>query len=139
MRCTTVVIAGRQPVVLLGLSAMLAAQRGFNVVASCSDGTSCIEALRNFVPDIAILDLSMPGVTGREVLSIVNSEKLSTRLIFLTASDEDSELVMSAEVDGYSIIPKDATPEVLVQALRQIAEGQREVPVLPPSRPSLVA
>jgi two-component system nitrate/nitrite response regulator NarL len=134
MRCTTVVIAGRQPVVLLGLSAMLAAQRGFNVVASCSDGTSCIEALRNFVPDIAILDLSMPGVTGREVLSIVNSEKLSTRLIFLTASDEDSELVMSAEVDGYSIIPKDATPEVLVQALRQIAEGQREVPVLPPEQ-----
>jgi two-component system nitrate/nitrite response regulator NarL len=129
MRCTTVLIAGRYPVVLLGLSAVLAAHRGFNIVASCSDGASCIQALRNLVPDIAILDLSMPGVTGLEILSIVNSENLSTRLVFLTVSDEDSEPVMSAAADGYSVIPKDVTPEALVQSLRQIAEGQ--LPVLP--------
>jgi two-component system, NarL family, nitrate/nitrite response regulator NarL len=130
MRCTSVVIADRYPVVLLGLSAVLAAYRDFNIVASCSDGTSCIDALRNLVPDIAILDVSMPGVTGLEILSIVNSEKLSTRLVFLTASDEDSDLVMSAAADGHSVIPKDVAPEVLVQSLRQIAEGQRLLPLL---------
>jgi two-component system, NarL family, nitrate/nitrite response regulator NarL len=130
MRCTSVVIADRYPVVLLGLSAVLVAHRGFNIVASCSDGPSCIEALRNLVPDIAILDVSMPGVTGLEILSIVNSENLSTRLVFLTASDEDSELVMSAAADGYSVIPKDVAPELLVQSLRQIAEGQRQLPLL---------
>jgi two-component system nitrate/nitrite response regulator NarL len=117
-------------VVLLGLSAVLAAHRDFNIVASCSDGTSCIEALRNLAPNIAILDVSMPGVTGLEILSIVNSENLSTRLVFLTASDEDSDLVMSAAADGYSVIPKDVAPEVLVQSLRQIAEGQRLLPLL---------
>jgi two-component system nitrate/nitrite response regulator NarL len=130
MRCTSVVIADRYPVVLLGLSAVLAAHRDFNIVASCSDGTSCIEALRNLAPNIAILDVSMPGVTGLEILSIVNSESLSTRLVFLTASDEDSDLVMSAAADGYSVIPKDVAPEVLVQSLRQIAEGQRLLPLL---------
>ena len=130
MRCTSVVIADRYPVVLLGLSAVLAAHRDFNIVASCSDGTSCIEALRNLAPNIAILDVSMPGVTGLEILSIVNSENLSTRLVFLTASDEDSDLVMSAAADGYSVIPKDVAPEVLVQSLRQIAEGQRLLPLL---------
>jgi len=130
MRCTSVVIADRYPVVLLGLSAVLAAHRDFKVVASCSDGTSCIEALRNLVPDIAILDVTMPGVTGLEILSIVNSQNLSTRLVFLTASDEDSDLVMSAAADGYSVIPKDVAPEVLVQSLRQIAEGQRLLPLL---------
>jgi RNA polymerase sigma factor (sigma-70 family) len=130
MRCTSVVIADRYPVVLLGLSAVLEAHRGFNIVASCSDGTSCIEALRNLAPNIAILDVSMPGVTGLEILSIVNSENLSTRLVFLTASDEDSDLVMSAAADGYSVIPKDVAPEVLVQSLRQIAEGQRLLPLL---------
>jgi two-component system, NarL family, nitrate/nitrite response regulator NarL len=130
MRCTSVVIADRYPLVLLGLSAVLAAHRDFNIVASCSDGTSCTEALRNLAPNIAILDVSMPGVTGLEILSIVNSENLSTRLIFLTASDEDSELVMSAAADGYSVIPKDVAPEVLVRSLRQIAEGQRLLPLL---------
>jgi two-component system, NarL family, nitrate/nitrite response regulator NarL len=109
---------------------VLAAHRDFNIVASCNDGTSCIEALRNLAPNIAILDVSMHGVTGQEILSIVNSEKLSTRLVFLTASDEDSDLVMSAAADGYSVILKDVAPEVLVQSLRQIAEGQRLLPLL---------
>jgi RNA polymerase sigma factor (sigma-70 family) len=131
MRCTTVVIADRHPVVLLGLRAMLAGHRGFNIVASCNDGASCIEALRSLVPDIAILDLSMPGVNGLEILSAVNSESLSTRLVFLTASDEDSELVMSAAAGGHSVIPKHVAPEVLLQSLRQIAEGQRQLPVFP--------
>jgi DNA-binding NarL/FixJ family response regulator len=128
MRCTSVVIADRYPVVLLGLSAVLADHRDFSVVASCRDGTSCIEALRNLAPDIAIIDLSMPGVSGLEILSIVNSENLSTRLVFLTASDEDSERVMSAAADGCSVVPKDVTPEALMQSLRQIAEGQRPLP-----------
>jgi two-component system nitrate/nitrite response regulator NarL len=136
MRCTSVVIADRYPVVLLGLNTVLAAHRDFNVVASCCDGTSCIEALRNLVPDIAIIDLSMPGVNGLEILSIVNSENLSTRLVFLTASDEDSELVMSAAADGCSVIPKDVTPEGLIQSLRQIAEGQRLLPLPPEQAPS---
>jgi two-component system nitrate/nitrite response regulator NarL len=136
MRCNSVVIADRYPVVLLGLSAVLAAHRDFSVVASCSDGTSCIEALRNLVPDIAIIDLSMPGVSGLEILSIVNSENLSTRLVFLIASDEDSELVMSAGADGYSVISKDVAPEALMRSLRQIAEGPRLLPLSAEQSPS---
>jgi two-component system, NarL family, nitrate/nitrite response regulator NarL len=136
MRCNSVVIADRYPVVLLGLSAVLAAHRDFSVVASCSDGTSCIEALRNLVPDIAIIDLSMPGVSGLEILSIVNSENLSTRLVFLIAADEDSELVMSAGADGYSVISKDVAPEALMRSLRQIAEGPRLSPLSPEQSPS---
>ena len=129
MRCTSVVIAGRHPVVLHGLSQVLGAHRGFNVVACCGDGTSCIEALRNLTPDIAILDVSMSGVSWLEILSIVNSEGLSTRLVFFTASDEDSDLVMSAAADGYSVIPKDVTAEVLVQSLQKVVEGQLLLPL----------
>jgi two-component system nitrate/nitrite response regulator NarL len=100
---------------------VLEAEDGFEVVASCSDGTSCIEAIRNMVPDIAILDISMPGLTGLEILTIVNSERLPTRLVFFTASIEDRELVMSAAAGAYGIIPKDVELEILVQSLRQVA------------------
>src|ERR1700688_3839711 len=93
MRCTSVVIADRHPVVLQGLTKLLGAQSGFNVVACCSDGTNCIEAIRSLVPDIAILDISMPGLTGLEILAIANSEDLSTRLVFFTASVVDPDLV----------------------------------------------
>jgi RNA polymerase sigma factor (sigma-70 family) len=129
MRCTSVVIADRHPVVLLGLMKVLRAEGGFEIVASCGDGTSCIDAIRNLGPDIAILDISMPGLTGLEILTIANSESLSTRLVFFTASIEDRELVMSATAGASGIIPKDVEVEILVQSLRQVADGQRLLPV----------
>jgi two-component system nitrate/nitrite response regulator NarL len=129
MRCTTVVIADRHPVVLQGLTNVLGAESSFKVVASCSDGMNCIEAIRRLVPDIAILDISMPGLTGLEILTIANSENLATRLVFFTASIEDRELVMSAAAGAYGVIPKDVTPEILVQSLRQVADGQRLLPL----------
>jgi DNA-binding NarL/FixJ family response regulator len=132
MRCTSVVIADRHPVVLQGLTNVLRAESGFEVVASCIDGTNCIEAIRSLVPDIAILDISLPGLTGLEILDIVNSECLSTRLVFFTASVEDRELVISAAAGAYGVILKDVAVEILVQSLQQVADGQRLLP-LPPS------
>ena len=129
MRCTSVVIADRHPVVLQGLMKVLRAEGGFEIVASCGDGTSCIDAIRNLGPEIAILDISMPGLTGLEILTIANSESLSTRLVFFTASIEDRELVMSATAGAYGIIPKDVEVEILVQSLRQVADGQRLLPL----------
>jgi CheY-like chemotaxis protein len=80
MRCVRVVIADRHPVVLQGLMNLLREGNGFKVVASCGDGTSCIEAIRRLVPDIAMFDNSMPGLTGLEILDIANAESLPTRL-----------------------------------------------------------
>src|SRR5258708_37640368 len=131
MRCTSVVIADRHPVVLQGLTKLLGAQSGFEVVACCSDGTNCIEAIRSLAPDIAVLDMSMPGLTGLEILAIVNSENLTTRLVFFTASIEHHELVIFAAAGAYGVIIKDVSPEVLLRSLRQAADGPRLRP--PPS------
>ena len=68
MRRINVVIADRHPVVLQGLSKVLAAHGDFNIVASCIDGKSCIAAVRNLVPDIALLEPSLPGWSGLEIL-----------------------------------------------------------------------
>jgi two-component system nitrate/nitrite response regulator NarL len=129
MHCITVVIADRHPVVLQGLSKLLEAHDDFDIVACCNDGKSCIEALRSLAPGIAILAASMPDVAAQEILSIVKSEHLTTRLVFFTSSDEDRELVMLAAADGHSIISKDVLPEALVQSLRQVAKGQTLLPM----------
>jgi DNA-binding NarL/FixJ family response regulator len=130
MRRTSVVIADRHPVVLLGLMKVLETQPDFTVVACCSDGMSCIEAMRNLMPDIAILEISIPELSGLEILDIANSENLATRLVFFTASVDGDELAMAAVDGGYSVILKDATPEILVQTLRQVASGRRLLPQL---------
>jgi DNA-binding NarL/FixJ family response regulator len=129
MRCVSIVIADRHPVVLHGLMNLLGAGSGFKVVASCSDGTSCMEAIRQLAPDIAILDISMPGLSGLEIFDIASAESLPTRLVVFAAAIEDRELVISATAGAYAVIPKDATPEFLVKSLRQVANGQRLLPL----------
>ena len=129
MRCTRLVIADRHPVVLQGLTSVFGAQSDLKVVACCRDGPSCIKAIRRLVPDIAILDVSMPGLTGLEILTTANSERLSTRLVFFTASSADRELIIAAAAGAYGVILKDAAPEALVQSLRQVADGQRLLPL----------
>ena len=134
MHCTRVVIADRHPVVLQGLTKLLWAQSGFKIVACCSDGTNCIEAIRRLVPDIAVLDISMPGLTGLDILAIANSESIPTRLVFFAASVDENELVMAAAAGAYGVILKDVAPEILVQFLQQIAAGQRLLPRLSPEQ-----
>jgi two-component system nitrate/nitrite response regulator NarL len=130
MRCTSVVIADRHPVVLQGLTNLLAAENDFKVVACSRNGTNCIEAIRGLLPDIAVLDISMRGPSGLEILDIVNSEGLSTRLVFFTASVDDRELVLSAAAGAYGVLLKDAALDIIVQSLRQVADGQRLLPFL---------
>ena len=125
MSCTSVVIADRHPVVLQGLTSVLEAQNGFKVVACCSNGMSCIEAIRNLTPDIAVIDIAMPGLTGLEIITIANSEGLATRVVFFSAVVEDRQLALSAAAGAYGVILKDVPLETLVQSLREIATGQR--------------
>src|SRR3954471_6979653 len=81
-RCIRLVIADPQPIVLQGLRSVFAAQRDFEIVASCSDGTSCLEAIRNMAPDAALIADTLPELTVSKMLAIANGESLSTRLAF---------------------------------------------------------
>jgi len=132
MRCLRAVIADRHPVMLHGLNDVLGLERDFRVVARCVDGASCIEAIRSFEPDIAILDIAMPDISRQEILGIAHVKNLATRLVFFTAFVKDRHLMMLAAAGACDIISKDAEPQVLVQTLRQIAEQPRML-VLSPS------
>jgi len=122
MRSTRLVIADRHPIVLHGLTSVFAEQRDFVIVASCSDGASCIEAIRSLAPDVAMLD-SMSDLTGSEILAAVNAESLLTRLVFFTASVDQADLVAATASGVCSMISKSSAPERLVQSLRQIVDG----------------
>ena len=130
MRRTRLVIADRYPVVLQGLTSLFAAHYDFKIVAACTDGRSCIEAMRNLAPHVAIVDVALPDLTGLEILAIANAENLSTRLVFFTESIEHGELVAATAAGTCSVIPKDAEPEMLVESLRQVANGWRLLPLL---------
>ncbi|UWU73918.1 response regulator transcription factor [Bradyrhizobium huanghuaihaiense] len=129
MRRTNVVIADRHPVVLQGLSNVLSNAADFNVIASCSDTASCIQAIRHLAPDIAIVDPAMPELAALMGLS-VNSENRSMHLVFF-ASSEDCEMLLDAAPFTCSIVLKDTEPEALVESLRHIANDRSLLPMMP--------
>jgi two-component system, NarL family, nitrate/nitrite response regulator NarL len=129
MRSVSVVIADRHPVVLYGLMSILRAEIDLRVVASCSDGRKCIQAIRELSPDIALLDILMPGLSGLEILAAATSEHMPTRFVFLTTHIEDRDLIIAAARGAYGMVLKEATPQVLVHGLRQVAAGRRLFPL----------
>ena len=78
----SIVLADDHPVVLHGMASILRAQPDFTVVALCEDGIAAAKSIRTLVPDIAVLDISMPGLNGLDVLSGILRMDLARRLYF---------------------------------------------------------
>lgn len=124
MRRIRVVIADRHPIVLQGISSVLATQHDFAIVASCGDTASCIEAIRLVVPDIALVDIAMPNVSRPDFLALASTAGQGTRVIFFADEAGDRELQELAANGTCVVLTKDAEPVMLVATLRKVAEGQ---------------
>ncbi|WP_375159367.1 LuxR C-terminal-related transcriptional regulator [Bradyrhizobium sp. RDT46] len=117
------VLVDRQPIVLQGLKSVLGTQQDFDVVASASDGASCLEAIRTLSPDVALIADTLPDLTASDILAIAKAEKLSTRLVFFTESDADHALTAAIAAGTCSAISKYAAPGTMLRSLRLMAKS----------------
>jgi two-component system nitrate/nitrite response regulator NarL len=101
------------------LATVLEAEPDFRIVAHCADSASCIKSIQEFLPDIAIVDVSLP-----EILAVISSEGFPTRIVLFTAL-EKRQLRLFGAVGVHAVVPKDADPQTLLQTLRQVASGQK--------------
>ena len=117
------VIADDHPVFRHGLQQVVERQPDLQVVEAVADGTAALEAIRRLSPDVAVLDVRMPGLDGFEVAKQVAEEELRTRLMFLTMHAEPVmfERAMAIGVKGYVL--KDAALSEIVQAVRRDCDG----------------
>ena len=123
------VISSHHPVMLEGLTCVLGSERLFTIVATCSSGIGCISMLRKLRPDVALIDISMPGLNGIEILDIVRAEDLPTRIVFLTASITDRDLTAAATRGAHGILFKNYSPGALLDGLREVASGRKCLPI----------
>jgi two-component system, NarL family, nitrate/nitrite response regulator NarL len=125
----SIVVADDHPVVLHGVAGILRTQGDMNILAACSDGASAANAIRQFAPDIAVLDIAMPDVTGLDVLSSVIASGLDTKVVFLTALATDDQILTAIANGAKGIVLKDAAFESLVACVREVAAGRQWFPV----------
>jgi DNA-binding NarL/FixJ family response regulator len=119
-----VVIADDHPVFRHGLQQVVNAQADMTVVDAVGDGVAALDVIRRRSPEVAVLDVRMPGLGGLEVAERVLDQRLNTRVMFLTMHAEPVmfERAMAIGVKGYLL--KDAALSEIVQAVRTVAAGR---------------
>lgn len=120
-----ILLADDHAIVIAGLAALLTLEPGFEVIATAEDGQEAIEKFRKHLPNIALLDLRMPGLGGIEAAQQIITEFPGARVLILSTfeSEEDIHRALQAGVGGY-ILKGSKRPE-LVAAVRAVVAGQR--------------
>ena len=101
--------------------------RGVQVVASVSSGEEGIRRVRELSPDIILLDVKMPGMSGIETVERLRAGGVATPVVMLTMSREDAELGAALRAGAQGYLLKDMEPEELVPALESVLRGESVV------------
>jgi two-component system NarL family response regulator len=123
-----ILVAEDHLVARVGVSAIVNMQPDMTVVAEASNGQQALELYRQHRPDVALLDIRMPGMSGVEAAAAIRAEFPGARMIALTTygGDEDIRRALAAGVQAY--LTKDVLHDELLNAIRAVAAGQTYLP-----------
>jgi DNA-binding NarL/FixJ family response regulator len=120
-----VLLADDHSIVRAGLRRLIEESGDMRVVAEAADGRDALRAVENALPDVAVIDLSMPGLDGLEVISRLHADYPSLPLLVLTMHEEGQYVVRAIEAGAMGYITKQSAPEQLVNAIRKVIGGSR--------------
>lgn len=120
---TRIVLADDHAIVREGLKRIVADAADFQVVGEAADGTAVMKAVRELEFDVLVLDLSMPGRSGMELIKLVKSEKPKLRILVLSMHQETQYAVRAIKSGASGYLTKESAPAQLEAAIRKIAGG----------------
>lgn len=120
---TRIVVVDDHPLVREGIVKILGLESAFQVVGDLGTGSSALEMAGELKPDVMLLDLSLPDMTGIEVCKAVVSQFPEIKIIALTIYDDEAHVLESikAGVNGYLL--KDISPDTLITAIKAVCSG----------------
>ena len=119
-----IVLADDHTILREGLRALLSADPNFEIVAEAEDGREAVRCVEKLGPDLLLMDLSMPRMSGIDAISEIKKRYPETKIIALTVHKTEEYLLatLQAGVDGYVL--KDATHDELVMAIHNVRAGK---------------
>lgn len=118
-----IVIADDHAIVREGLKRIVGEVEGLQVLAEAADGTEVMQRVRELEFDVLVMDLSMPGRSGMELIKLVKAEKPRLRILVLSMHQETQYAVRSIKSGASGYLTKESAPAQLEQAIRKIAGG----------------
>lgn len=122
-----VMIADDHNLMREGIKQLLEFDGSIKVIAEASNGIECLNKMKQFEPDVLLLDINMPEKNGLEVLEQLKSEKTKTKILILTVHNEIEYLIKAIDigVDGY--ILKDSESAELKKAIDTVFKGENYI------------
>src|SRR5215471_11905227 len=122
-----IIIADDHPIFRRGLKEVIEADAGLRVIAEAPDGNKAIELIESAQPDVALLDIDMPGKNGFEVARYLRDHKVPTAVIFLTMYREEDALSKALDLGVKGYVLKDSAAGEIVAGARAVAGGKHYI------------
>jgi DNA-binding NarL/FixJ family response regulator len=120
-----VLLADDHSIVRAGLARIIVESGDMEVMAEAADGRETIDLVQKEVPDVVVLDISMPGLDGLEVADRLLSLHPGLPIIILTMHEEEQYVLRAVEIGVMGYVTKRSAPEQLVAAIRKVYGGFR--------------
>jgi DNA-binding NarL/FixJ family response regulator len=98
--------------------------QGLQIIGECTNGTDALRAVRELAPDVVVMDLNMPGISGVEATRQISMIAPLTRVLVLTISDQDADVMDAILAGACGYLLKDASITDLLQGIRSAAIGE---------------
>jgi DNA-binding NarL/FixJ family response regulator len=99
-------------------------EQGVQIVAEASDGSAALSLVRELTPDVVVMDLNMPGMNGIEATREITRQAPLTRVVVLTISDEDDDVIDAILAGACGYLLKDSSIQDLMQGIRAASVGE---------------
>lgn len=123
-----VMIIDDHQIVRQGLVALINTEPDLLVVAEGSDGQQAVELFRQHQPDVTLMDLRMPVLSGVEATKAIRQQNPHARIIVLTTFDGDEDIYRALQAGAQSYLLKGVSFDELIEAIRTVHAGQRRIP-----------
>ena len=119
----TILLVDDHEVVRQGVRAFLEAHPEFDVVGEANNGIEAVKMVEDFVPDVVLMDLIMPGMDGVEATRLIKNVSPRTQIVVLTSYHEDEHIFPALKAGAISYLLKDVKMDELVEAIKKAALG----------------
>lgn len=118
-----IVVVDDHPLFRQGVIDSFSLEPDFEVIGQAESGEKALEIIRHLEPDVAVVDVNLPELNGQQITRQVVLEKLSTKVVLLTAYDDTEQVIHSMRVGASAYSAKDVQPEKLINIIRAVAQG----------------
>ncbi len=123
-----IMVVENHHVVREGLVALMNAVPGMEVVAETADGRQALELFRKHLPDVTLMDLRLPGMSGVAAITRIRSQFPQARIIVLTTYDGDEDIHRALDAGARGYLLKGMSGEELMDAIRAVHSGRSRIP-----------